>query len=423
MFLQLFNKLFPKKSSNKRGISPVIATILLIALTVTAAAIVYFVVVPMFKGKGQLVQLSSLSLTDSNGDGLYDTASTSLMNIGTGSVTIDDSATVVIYSTSSASAMNHGLYPPTLYLNEERITWDVTSEREFTTQDEKTTVIESTGNETQISPLSDYEIIISFGNQDLSTGRQFSGFTDGGSSGDGDNSTGDQYLSSPLVYRTSSDDPSTSRSSFPASAGYSPRLWFIIGVFEDGESGLSGNSEDYISLNGHGIAEDYRPYIGLEDEFTDGDISSDTGYSILAYNDSGNYPGCVTFAGSTFDGGDDLNWGQRGIIYMFSYIYNPTDDAMDVSFSTQSDDNFDIWINGEFKDSGQYNDLGGKGWKTWREEKTVTLNPGYNIITLRTVDIGGNWDAQVLFWDSGATNDLTLLENAWPLTEPTSTEW
>jgi flagellin-like protein len=38
----------------KKAVSPVIATILLIALTVTAAAIVYFVVVPMLKGKAKL---------------------------------------------------------------------------------------------------------------------------------------------------------------------------------------------------------------------------------------------------------------------------------------------------------------------------------------------------------------------------------
>lgn len=42
----------------KKGVSPVIATILLIALTVTAAAIVYFVVVPLFAQKAELAQIS-----------------------------------------------------------------------------------------------------------------------------------------------------------------------------------------------------------------------------------------------------------------------------------------------------------------------------------------------------------------------------
>lgn len=42
----------------KKAVSPVIATILLIALTVTAAAIVYFVVVPLFAQKSELTPLS-----------------------------------------------------------------------------------------------------------------------------------------------------------------------------------------------------------------------------------------------------------------------------------------------------------------------------------------------------------------------------
>lgn len=41
----------------KKAVSPVIATILLIALTVTAAAIVYFVVVPLLRSKPELVAL------------------------------------------------------------------------------------------------------------------------------------------------------------------------------------------------------------------------------------------------------------------------------------------------------------------------------------------------------------------------------
>ncbi|NHJ46496.1 MAG: type IV pilin [Asgard group archaeon] len=42
----------------KKAVSPVIATILLIALTVTAAAIVYFVVVPLLTAKPELVYLN-----------------------------------------------------------------------------------------------------------------------------------------------------------------------------------------------------------------------------------------------------------------------------------------------------------------------------------------------------------------------------
>ncbi|MBN1330451.1 MAG: type IV pilin [Candidatus Heimdallarchaeota archaeon] len=48
-------KLILKKN---KAVSPVIATILLIALTVTAAAIVYFVVVPILTTKPELVPIS-----------------------------------------------------------------------------------------------------------------------------------------------------------------------------------------------------------------------------------------------------------------------------------------------------------------------------------------------------------------------------
>ncbi|NHK30844.1 MAG: type IV pilin [Asgard group archaeon] len=42
----------------KKAVSPVIATILLIALTVTAAAIVYFVVVPLLRANPELTPIS-----------------------------------------------------------------------------------------------------------------------------------------------------------------------------------------------------------------------------------------------------------------------------------------------------------------------------------------------------------------------------
>jgi len=50
----------------KRAVSPVIATILLIALTVTAAAIVYFVVVPLLRANPELVPISYGRVMGSN---------------------------------------------------------------------------------------------------------------------------------------------------------------------------------------------------------------------------------------------------------------------------------------------------------------------------------------------------------------------
>ncbi len=66
----------------RKAVSPVIATILLIALTVTAAAIVYFVVVPLLRGNPELV-LMDYELADTDASDLADELTLTLNNIGT----------------------------------------------------------------------------------------------------------------------------------------------------------------------------------------------------------------------------------------------------------------------------------------------------------------------------------------------------
>lgn len=414
MIKKLFNKIFPKKGSNKRGVSPVIATILLIALTVTAAAIVYFVVVPLLQGNGELVLMSSWTLSDSDSDGNFDTLQGDLFNIGTQEITLEEGATVIVQT--SANPMLSKMYSPKIPLKAKAQTfsWEITTDLVYTIQEEQAIKIEAGNVSDQIPTLTQYEIIISYGDKQLTTGSQFSNF----STGTGSPEPEIEYLSSALVLRTSADDSSTSRGTFPATSGYSPRLWFILGIYRSGTSGLCGNTDDYILADGYGNSEDYHPYIGLDDEFST-QISSHTNYKTMAYNDSGNYPGCVSFRGSSFDSGDTFNWPQRGVAYMFSYIYNPTSEVMDVDISVQSDDSFMLWINGELE-LGTYST---SQWNRWVTPTTITFNPGYNIITLRTTDNGGNWDAQTLFWDTGETNSITSLLNVWPIIEPTSTYW
>jgi flagellin-like protein len=400
MFTKILNKTFPRKKGNKRGVSPVIATILLIALTVTAAAIVYFVVVPLLQGKGEIVQMSGVTLTDNDVDGFYDTATIELYNIGTDLVTLDEEVTLVIYS-------------PT----ENTTSWLISSNLEFMTQETKEITIVATDDVNEIAPLSQYELSINYGSKSITTGRQFSSFGTGGESGP--EPPVENYTAMAMYLRTASEDSATSRGSFPTTAGYSPALWFLTGIFKSGTSNLHLDSTDYIASNGFGAAEDYRPYLGITDTFST-DISAHTGYHSLAYNDTGNYPGLVSFRGTSFDGGDTLNWPQRGIVYMQSYIYNPTPDAMDISISIQVDDAYYLWVNGDLLGSGTQ---ANNGWRTWRAPVTVTLNPGYNVITVRAADAGGNWDAQVLMWDTGTVDDLTGLLNVWPFVLPTSTFW
>lgn len=75
--------------ARKKAISPVIATILLIALTVTAAAIVYFVVVPLLKGNGELVVMD-YELENKDSTPFADSFTVSINNIGTAAATISD---------------------------------------------------------------------------------------------------------------------------------------------------------------------------------------------------------------------------------------------------------------------------------------------------------------------------------------------
>ena len=416
MIKKAFNKIFPSRGKNKRGISPVIATILLIALTVTAAAIVYFVVVPLFKGNGELVLMSSWSLTDSDSDGNFDTLQGDLLNIGTSDVTLQEGATVIVQEIVAPMLSKGYSSNNPMKINSQTFTWEITTDLVYTSNERQDIKCETNNTNEQISPLTQYEIIINFGSKQLTTGVQISEFTTAG--GETPEEPEIEYLSSDLVLRTSSEDSGTSRGSFPADSGYSPRLWFLLGIYRSGTSGLCSDKTDYIATDGFGNTEDYRPYIGINDEFSS-QISAHTNYKIMAYNDSGNYPGCVTFTGSSFDGADTLNWPQRGVVYMFSYIYNPTDVAMDVEISVQSDDSFMLWINGELE-LGTYST---SQWNKWITPTTITFNPGYNIITLRTTDNGGNWDAQSLFWDAGDADDFTSLLNVWPIIEPTSTYW
>ncbi|MBK5112295.1 MAG: type IV pilin N-terminal domain-containing protein [Candidatus Heimdallarchaeota archaeon] len=400
MFTKILNKIFPRKKGNKRGVSPVIATILLIALTVTAAAIVYFVVVPLLQGKGEIVQMSGVTLTDDDVDGFYDTATIKLFNLGTDLVTLNEDVTLIIYS-------------PT----ENTTSWLISSNLEFLTQETKEITIVAIDDVNEMAPLSQYEMSITYGSKSITTGRQFSSYGTGGESGPEPPVL--NYTAMAMYLRTAAEDPSTSRASFPTTSGYSPALWFISGIYKSGTSNLQLDTTDYIASNGFGAAEDYRPYLGITDTFST-DISAHTGYQNLAYNDTGNYPGCVTFSGTSFDAADTFNWPQKGIAYMYSYIYNPTPDAMDLSISIQVDDAYYLWVNGDLLGSGTQV---ASGWKTWRTPVTVTLNPGYNVITVKASDAGGNWDAQVLMWDTGTIDDITGLLNVWPLVVPTSTFW
>jgi len=95
----MIQKTLLKLWRRRKAVSPVIATILLIALTVTAAAIVYFVVVPLLRGNPELV-LMDYELADTDASDLADELTLTLNNVGTAEATL---ATITVIRNEEAA--------------------------------------------------------------------------------------------------------------------------------------------------------------------------------------------------------------------------------------------------------------------------------------------------------------------------------
>ncbi|OLS24506.1 MAG: hypothetical protein HeimC3_19360 [Candidatus Heimdallarchaeota archaeon LC_3] len=77
-----FIKTFKKWDKHHKGVSPVIAAILLIGLAVLAGAAVFFIVLPLLAGSSDIA-FSSITASDANQDGKVDTIKLSFTNSGT----------------------------------------------------------------------------------------------------------------------------------------------------------------------------------------------------------------------------------------------------------------------------------------------------------------------------------------------------
>ena len=85
MFLSKISRLC---KCRKRAVSPVVATVLLIAITVAAAAMVYLVVMPMISGSPEPVVQNVDSWQDTNANGLCDEVTVNVRNMGTADMTV-----------------------------------------------------------------------------------------------------------------------------------------------------------------------------------------------------------------------------------------------------------------------------------------------------------------------------------------------
>ncbi|MEA2070286.1 MAG: archaellin/type IV pilin N-terminal domain-containing protein [Asgard group archaeon] len=96
--MSLIKSIFRKK----KAVSPVIATILLIALTVTAAAIVYFVVVPLFQKQPELVIESGPNHVTGQADQIQMT----INNIGAGEASLDPAEFTLTFDNGTSIDIN-----------------------------------------------------------------------------------------------------------------------------------------------------------------------------------------------------------------------------------------------------------------------------------------------------------------------------
>ena len=67
--------------ARRKAISPVVAALLLIALTVAASALIYFVIIPMFRT--YKLDAEIVSISDTNKDSMYDEITLQMVNSGT----------------------------------------------------------------------------------------------------------------------------------------------------------------------------------------------------------------------------------------------------------------------------------------------------------------------------------------------------
>ncbi|TET31268.1 MAG: hypothetical protein E3J70_02660 [Candidatus Heimdallarchaeota archaeon] len=93
----------------RKAVSPVVAALLLIALTVSAVALVYFVVIPMFQR--HRIELSIDKIKDTNKDSLFDEISLYIVNTGTKSVEITN---VTVWTSATSDLGNPDRWVPHL---------------------------------------------------------------------------------------------------------------------------------------------------------------------------------------------------------------------------------------------------------------------------------------------------------------------
>ncbi len=367
---------------NKKAVSNVIATVFLIGITVIAAGIVVGITMSYLRLKSDIYQAGEIEVEDFDRNGLFDTVSIPLMNKGMNDADIESVA---------------------ILQNNETLLW-YTLDRKVGISEIDDINLFALGSSEEIQPFVVFRVQVRFEDDDFIS----SGFVATlPSANSGNYSDGiPYYYHDYLVRRTSSDD-AYGKSNFPTTVGFSPNLWFLLGEFED-NTRTPDISIDYIDLCGYGSEQDYLPNLLDTNTFTQGNIGLQSNHKIMPYNDSGARPGLIAFTkAGNWDTHDDLEWGERGLVYMWSYIYNPSSDSLTVNVGANGEKNFKVWFNGEYILQGNRKEI-------WYTKNSVTLNHGLNLIMMK-VGTGppSRFAGQVLLFNDTITDQLAQLYSVW----------
>lgn len=374
-----------KMLRNKKGVSAVISMVLILGATILATGIVYGVTSQYLNFDKKIQTASALTAEDSNGDDLIDFMTFSLLNKGLDNAAIKS---IIVHEGDS------------------ELLW-YTLDTSVRMSEVEEINIYALSLTQQLTPLVPFYVEVVFEDGSFNTAAHTVTLADplpeevlpiienGEDSGIAFNH---------LTERTKADDEYASKY-FPASVGYSPNLWFVLGAFEDDNKNPNIN-QDYIDLCGFGDEEVYQPYLLNDDQFVDGAIGLQSNYEVMPYNDSGDHPGLVAFDKyGRWDKTDNLNWGKRGIAYMWSYIYVPGTSAVNVDVGANGASEYQVFVNGEHIITGTKHNR-------WYTAGGITLNSGLNLVMMKiSAETNAHFAGQVLFYNNAA---LANLYSVWP---------
>ena len=372
---------------SKKAVSSAIATVFLIGIALTTVGILYGSMDIAFDSR--VDEAGTITAQDYDNDGLIDTITMPLLNNGKNDA---DFVSIVVVQNGTDYAW-----------------FTFADQLSISSVDEIT--IYSLGIAQQIQPFLTFYVEINFEDSVYTSYGYVATIVEvpdeiipaiGGDLGV-DAFTGYDFL----VIRTSDDDEYAAKN-YPAETGFSPTYWFLLGEFEDNNK-RPDLSVDYIDLCGHGNELDFNPYLLDQREFTEGAIGTQSGQVVVPYEDAGEHPGLVAIDKyGNWDKQDNLNWGKRGIVYIWSYIYNPGS-AVTVNFGANGASEMKVWLNGEFL-------LDGCPKKNkWYTTDGVTLNAGLNSIMVKiSAKTNSHFAGQVLLFNDAITAQIGTLYSVWP---------